>query len=94
MKSLFTVLLGYFGFITVLGGLILLIVAMDKGLADETPFFMAFMAGTIAIGIYLINTKFWKRKITEISKIEADCYLLKKQIEKKELEIRIKEFES
>lgn len=95
MKSKIVVFYGYVGFI----GVIIATAAMIYEIADIYDHFdeglmlsLLALFGLVCLLFYLIKTRFWSQKINELMQIEEDNEVLKKKIEKAELEEKLNKY--
>jgi hypothetical protein len=94
MKSTLTIISGYIAAIGAVGWLIFLIwIFADKPLHNrylhEILLWLSGFIPVVSITVYLIKTEFWKSNPSDIEVIEMENQLIKKQIEQKELKIKL-----
>jgi hypothetical protein len=91
MKSTPTIISGYIAAIGAVGWLIFLI--WNNPLHNkDLEWILSWLSGfipVVSIAVYVIKTKFWKRNPSDIEVIEMENQLIKKQIEQKELKIKL-----
>lgn len=96
MKSKLVVFYGYVGFI----GVIIAIGISVYFIADSYPYynfeglilFLLALFGLLCLLFYLIKTRFWSQKSNELVQIEEDNEVLKRKIEKAELEEKLNKY--
>lgn len=84
---------GIISFLGALGyGLYVAFIIFDKGIDDDSIYpFIPFVLSEVSIILYVIWTKFGKKELTELEKMDYENQLLKRQIEQKELKKKLEE---
>ncbi len=83
---------GIISFLSGIGwGLFILVVAIDMFDIDNFLVYFLGIVGSISITLYVIWTKFGLRDRTDLEKIDYENQILKKQIEQKELLMKLKD---
>ncbi len=98
MKNKSTVVIGYLILIPLILGTIFSVFVLIQDYDSRYPydfeyyFFLALAYIYVYLMlIYLIKTRFWKENVSGFYKLEQENKIIKKQIEKRELEIKLSE---
>lgn len=99
IKNNSTIIFGSLAFIESIGWLAVLIwIFFDRDLDSRSiEEMLLWISGFLPVAstlVYLFKTRFWKKKISDHEKIELENQLIKKQIEQKELKLRLNELEN
>jgi hypothetical protein len=92
MKNQIVVFYGYVGILFGIITVTIILITEDYSGYDEALLLLLMLFGLLCLLFYLIKTRFWSCKSSELKIIEEENEILKRQIEKAELEEKLKQF--